>query len=110
MFVIVSQPSALAIVASGISGRLPCATLVHSGHRFSKEVVLQNQGKHPVSLAWTNATFAGLKSKQSKAQKHAGKAKQVCCTCLHLYICMMWFCQLASQCLRMQVPSCPALV
>ncbi|KAL0040642.1 hypothetical protein WJX79_000331 [Trebouxia sp. C0005] len=47
-----------------------------TGHRFSKEVVIQNQGKHPVTLAWANSTFAGEKSKQAKAQKNAGKAKQ----------------------------------
>jgi len=61
------------------------------GHRFSKDIVIQNQGKHPVTLAWANSTFAAEKSKQAKAQKNAGKAKQVihqrfllsCLTTLH---------------------------
>lgn len=38
---------------------------------------MQNQGKHPVTLVWSNATFAALKSKQSKGQKKAGDAKLV---------------------------------
>ncbi len=59
----------------------PCG---FAGHRFSKEIVIQNQGKHPVQLAWANSTFAALKSKQAKAQKHAGKAKQVSFTLLKI--------------------------
>ena len=47
------------------------------GHRFGKEVTVQNQGKHPVTLVWSNATFAALKSKQSKGQKKAGDPKMV---------------------------------
>ena len=38
---------------------------------------MQNQGKHSVSLVWTNTTFAALKSKVSKVQRSAGKAKLV---------------------------------
>ena len=48
-----------------------------AGHRFSKEVVIQNQGKHTVTLVWTNTTFAAVKSKQAKAQKKGPVGKKV---------------------------------
>lgn len=60
-----------------------------SGHRFSKDVTVQNQGRHPVTLVWSNATFAALKSKQSKGQKSAGKAKMASQIYISLRLLMM---------------------
>ena len=51
-----------------------------AGKRFSREVVIQNQGKQPVTLAWVNTTLAAIKAKLNKAAKKEGgpPKKQVC--------------------------------
>ena len=42
-------------------------------------MVIQNQGRHPVHLTWSNATFFAAKSKQAKEMKDLGlKVKLVC--------------------------------
>ena len=43
-----------------------------AGKRFSREVVIQNQGKQPVTLAWVNTTLAAIKAKLNKAAKKEG--------------------------------------
>lgn len=48
-----------------------------AGRRFSKEVVIQNQGKQPVTLAWVNTTLAAIKAKLNKAaKKESGPPKK----------------------------------
>ena len=54
---------------------------VSSGHRFSREIVIQNQGRHPVHLTWSNQTHFAAKTKQAKDSKDLSlKAKVVCST------------------------------